>query len=78
MLFLWFVISGMVAIAVDRRLVPAAVGFAAGFGVAVAYPTWVWYAMSASNFAFMLNAAWNWRPATIRPTSEEMARYQRD
>ncbi len=77
MLFHWFVLAGMVAIGIDRRLFPMAIGYGVAFGVVVAQPGWLLFAMSASNFVFLVNAAWYWRPATIRPTSEERARYER-
>ena len=78
MLFLWFALAGMAAIGIDRRLFPMAISYGAGFGVVVANPTWWLYVMCATNFVFLVNTTWQWRPATIRPTSEEIARYQRD
>jgi serine/threonine-protein kinase len=78
MLFLWFALAGMLAIGIDRRMYPIAIGYAVAFGVAVARPAWMMFAMSASNFVFLVTSAWHWRPATFRPTSEEIARYQRE
>jgi hypothetical protein len=78
MMFLWFALAGMAAIGIDRRLSPMAVGYGVAFCLVVAYPDWLHYLMSASNFVFLVNTTWQWRPATFRPTSEELERYRRD
>ena len=71
MLFLWFVIGGMVTITIDRKMAPSHVGFLIGFLVACARPAWALYVMSAVNTVFVANAAWAWRPATLRWSEEE-------
>ena len=73
MMFLWLVICGMTAIAIDRRLAPAAVSYLLALCFAVNYPEHRLYAMSAANFIFTIAAVWSWRPATIRYSDEERA-----
>ena len=78
MTFVWMLIAGMTAIGVDRRMIPSAIGYAVGFGLGVVFPDARYYFMVASNFVFLVTAAWNWKPATLRPTPEELARYRGD
>jgi serine/threonine-protein kinase len=65
MLFLWLVIAVMMAIGVDRRLAPSAVGFLAAFLFAARYPEHRFFAMSACNFVFTVNAVVLWRPDNL-------------
>ncbi len=55
LIFLWFALSSHVAIVLDRRMVPAAVGFLAAFVVAARWPGLRWCAVSASNLVITLN-----------------------
>ncbi len=60
-LFNWFVVLSMVAIAVDRRVAPAAVGYLACFLFLCHAPQYRWYVMSAANFGVALTAFIAWR-----------------
>jgi len=71
LLFFWFCIAGMAALAIDLRLVPCAVGYLIGFGVAAARPEYTLYAMSASNLLLTINAVTIWRPSSWGYTDEE-------
>lgn len=73
--FLWAAITGMATITIDRRMVGGALAFAGGFVASLVYPEFRLQLMSASCFVFMVTTAWQWRPATFRPTPEERARY---
>ncbi len=53
--FLWFALTTHVAIVLDRRMIPAAVGFLVAFLVAARWPEGRWIAMSASNLLLTLN-----------------------
>jgi len=71
MIFSWFVTTGMVTIAIDRRMAPSTLAYLLGFMIASRHPAWSLYVMSAINLVFTLNAAWSWRPDTLRWTEEE-------
>jgi eukaryotic-like serine/threonine-protein kinase len=75
-LFLWFVLSGMMAIAVDRGIAPTSIAMAAAFLVAARYPDHRLLAMSAGNLVFTINAVWRWFPETLRWTDEERAHHR--
>ena len=53
--FLWFALTSHVAIVLDRRMAPAAVGFLAAFVVAARWPGLRWCAMSACNLVLTVN-----------------------
>jgi len=76
MLFLWFAVAGMTTIAIDRRLAPAAVGYGAGFGLAVGWPEHTLYFMAAGNGLLTVTAVWYWRPGRRRWAPEERAAYR--
>jgi len=65
MLFLWAVITAAIAIGIDSGLAPAAVGNAIGFAVAVRWPDYRFYVMSAVNLIFTINAFVRWRPTQL-------------
>ncbi len=60
-LFLWFVLTGMLSIAVDRRLLPGALGYLAAFFAACVWPRWIYLAMSASNLVLTATMLLVWR-----------------
>jgi serine/threonine-protein kinase len=62
MVGLWTVTAGIAAIAIDRRLALAAIGYAAAFVLVTRFPEHRLYAMSAANLVFVVNAVWTWRP----------------
>ncbi|MDB4931754.1 MAG: Serine/threonine protein kinase PrkC, regulator of stationary phase [Myxococcaceae bacterium] len=53
--FVWFVLSAHVAIVLDRRIAPMAVGYLVAFLAAARWPEWRWVAMSLSSLALTLN-----------------------
>jgi len=71
MMFLWSVISSLLAIHLDRWLAPCAIFYAAMFLVGAKSPELRFQAMSAGNFVFAVNAVIRWRPRTFRQTAEE-------
>ena len=77
MMYLWIAISGMIAIGIDRRLAPSTLGYVAAASFASVYPELRFFAMSAANLVFTVNAVWYWRPESFRWTAEERARYAR-
>ncbi len=74
-IFLWAVITAMLAIGIDRRMTPCAAGYAVAFALAVQWPEHRMFIIAACNFGFLLNSGWAWRPRTLRPTPAELARY---
>ncbi len=56
MVFFWFTMTAHSAITMDRRMVPAAVGYLAAFMVSARWPALRWCAMSAANLTFTVNA----------------------
>ena len=71
MIFLWFVITGMVTIAIDVKIAPSVLVFLLGFMAAARWPQHARYVMAAINFAFVVNAVWAWKPEQLRWTEEE-------
>ena len=65
--FLWFCVTSMLVITVNRRLLPTAVVQMAAFLVAARWPQLRFYALSAGNGALAVNAATIWRPRSPRP-----------
>ena len=61
-LFLWSVVTGMVAITLDSRLWPTSVAYLAGFFVAGAWRESAFPVMSVANFVFLVNAVLIWWP----------------
>jgi serine/threonine-protein kinase len=70
-IFLWFVMIGMVAITVDRRIAPSLPVYLLGFVIAARFPSKTLYVMSAINLFFTINAAWAWKPEQLRWSEEE-------
>jgi eukaryotic-like serine/threonine-protein kinase len=62
MILMWAVIAAMVAIAVDRRLWPMAVGYLIAFLCAARWPEQRFWAMAASNLILTINAVAIWKP----------------
>ena len=71
MLFLWGVVTASIAINLDLWLWPSALGFFVAFLVAANAPELRFYAMSAANLGFTINAIVRWAPETLRQTEEE-------
>jgi serine/threonine-protein kinase len=71
MILLWFVLGGMIAISIDRRIAPSTLGYLVTFVVAARHPDHAMFAMAAGNLCFTVNAAWVWKPAQLRWTPEE-------
>ena len=59
-IFLWGVVSGMVATNIEARLVFTTVGFFIAFFIAAARAEWVYYCMSLSNLVLTLNLGLVW------------------
>jgi len=76
-MYLWIAISGMVAIGVDRRLAPSTLGYVLAALAASRWPEYRFYAMSAANLVFTINAVWHWKPESFRWSREERERYRR-
>ena len=60
--FLWFTMVSALCILVDKRFLPAAVGYLFGFFVVSAYPELLFPMMSLANFVLTANAVWIWAP----------------
>jgi eukaryotic-like serine/threonine-protein kinase len=60
-LFAWFVIAAMLSLTIDRRLLPGALGYLAGFFAACARPELVYLAMAGSNFVLTVTMVGVWR-----------------
>jgi len=73
MLFYWSCVLALLTIHLDRWLWPSAVACFAWFVLAARYPDLRFYAMSAGNLGFAINALVLWSPATLRQTAEERA-----
>jgi len=54
MMFLWVVVSGLAALAIDRRLAGGFVAYLAGFLIALPFPAQRFYIMSSANFVFTI------------------------
>jgi hypothetical protein len=62
MMFLWVVMSGMAALAVDRRLTPGFLAYLLAFALAVQVPERRYYIMAAANLMFSSMAVYHWWP----------------
>lgn len=60
MIFNYFVVAGVVAMTVDIRMVPTAIGYGVMFGLATLHPDLRLYFMGAGNFILMLNSYYSW------------------
>lgn len=58
--FLWFVVVTFVAVFLDRRFWPAAIGFLVAFGVIAAVPHAMWHAIAFGNFVLWVNGLVAW------------------
>ncbi len=58
--FSWFVVTGMLALSVDRRLTATAVGYLIAFLVTARWPATRFYMMAAGNAVFMINSVIAW------------------
>ncbi len=56
----WFVVMGLIAAALERRLVPLPLAYGVGFFVALAYPAYRYDAVSVANFIAAVTAAIVW------------------
>jgi hypothetical protein len=65
MIFLWMVVVGMMAIAIDLQLIPAAIGYLVAFVIAAQWPAIRLYCAAAGNLIFTINAVAIWRPARL-------------
>ena len=63
----WFCVSAMLAITVDRRMMPMTLGFLGALVVAAVWPDQRFWAMTASNVVMTVNMYAIWR----RPAGEE-------
>lgn len=71
---LWAVVAGLVALGIDRRVVPMGLGFVLGAAVATARPSWALYVAAVCNVGFTINAVVAWRPTTWTRSEEERLR----
>ncbi len=76
MMFQWFIMAAVVAIVLEWRLWPTAVGFGVAFLVAGRWPDARFAAMAVSNAILTINAVWVWRPASFRMTDAERAEFR--
>ncbi len=56
----WFVIFGVITAAMERRLVPLPIAYAAGFYVAATHPDWRYEAVAFGNLVAVLTVAIIW------------------
>ncbi len=70
-LLLYAVMTGMLAITIERYLWPGAIGYLVAFLVASDDPVRSLYLTSLGSVPITVIAVWRWRPATIRYTKEE-------
>jgi hypothetical protein len=74
----WFVVMGLIAAALEWRLVPLPLAYAAGFFVALAYPLFRYHAVAAANFIAAVTAAIIWsRRATEAAIERNKRREER-
>jgi serine/threonine-protein kinase len=76
-LALWFVISGLGLLTIDRRFALAVTGYLVAFLAAAAQPDVRYYVMAAANALLTVNVVWLWRPLfTVRraPAERDRAR----
>jgi hypothetical protein len=67
--FLWFVAAAFLALMVERKLVPAAIGYLAAFGYLCHAPEQRWIAMVVANFILAANVYIAWRrPLSPKPS----------
>jgi len=77
LIFVWCVITAVVAIGLDHRLWPASVGYALAFLAAARWPEHRYWFMAASNFVLTITAVASWKPAQFLPTEEERAAWRK-
>jgi serine/threonine protein kinase len=58
----WFCVSSMIVITLDRRLIPMTLGFLALLFFGLRWPDLIFYAMTASNLLMTLNLVFVWFP----------------
>ncbi|HEY3805710.1 MAG TPA: serine/threonine-protein kinase [Kofleriaceae bacterium] len=75
-LFSWFAFTSMVAIAIAPWFALASIGFAGAFVVTARWPDAFFLALAASDGMFTLGGYLSWRPSTMRPSDEEVARLE--
>jgi serine/threonine-protein kinase len=68
--FLWFVIAGMTAITVDRRVAPAAIAYLLAFLYLSYNPEHRWYVMVLANFTLSVNLFVAWARFSPKPGGE--------
>ena len=56
----WAGVLSIVALLLERRVLPSAIGFAASFLVAAANPELLWWAISGGCLIFTVNTLWLW------------------
>jgi hypothetical protein len=61
--FIWFCVASMFTITVERRLLPAAIGYFFAFAIGCWRPSILFAVMSASNFVMTLTAVNIWARA---------------
>jgi hypothetical protein len=71
--FLWGTCAAWLAIALDPRFIPGAIGYFAAFMVAARWPEAQLYATSTANMIFSANLIVLWRPGTWIQNEEERA-----
>ncbi len=72
-LLIYTVVSGMLAITIERFVWPAIPAYLASYLIASRYPDYALPLASIPNFVLTMLAAWRWKPASIRYTEEERA-----
>ena len=63
LLLLWFFCAAMVAVTLEWRIAPSALGYLLAFFVAAWQPHWVYVCMSLSNVVLTVNLLAVWRPS---------------
>jgi eukaryotic-like serine/threonine-protein kinase len=65
--FGWFCVSAILAITVDRRLIPMTLGFVATLFATAAWPDWRFHAMTVSSIFATINMFYVWMPRNGSP-----------
>lgn len=69
---LWFMATAMIAVVLDRRLWPAALGYLAGFIVASAWPDGIYRVTSLCNLVFAINGFVIWWPREAKKAAADL------
>ncbi len=71
--FVWGTCAAWLAITLDWRFAPGALGYFTAFMISARWPETQLYVTSAANFVFSMNLLLRWRPGSWKQTDEERA-----